>query len=201
MVQAAGAEGTEFDLIFSNAYLRTISQASNGLFGEFFEAIGITMNPVDLDYAGFNATYYGRTFKDERDALFGFTTTTPSATGYFYDNVHSQSAKAYHAVNDPQIDEWAEQQRSEVDPEERKASPPEDLGPHPGPGVTASSTRATSRPRSSNPGCATTGSTGRISGCTRTTSSGSASATPGSTSSRGVRPAPALRHRALAEGR
>ena len=120
LVEAAGATGTEFDLIFSNAYLRTLSQASNGLFGEFFGAIGITMNPVDLDYAGFNAMYYGRTFKDERDALFGFTTTSPSATGYFYDNVHSQSAKAYHAVNDPQIDEWAEQQRSEVDPQARK---------------------------------------------------------------------------------
>jgi ABC-type transport system substrate-binding protein len=89
-----------------------------------FKDVGITMNLKVADGQTFNAQYYARQWADagNGEMIQGFSTTAPSGNGYFYDSMHSRSRKNYFGLSDPQIDEWADQQRSELDPATRKAT-------------------------------------------------------------------------------
>ena len=44
----------------------------------------------------------------------------PTTSAFYHAMVHSQSPRNFDGINDPEIDEWAEQQRVETDPELRK---------------------------------------------------------------------------------
>ena len=50
----------------------------------------------------------------------GWSTAAPTANGYFWENIHSQSSTQHFNIVDPVIDDLADQQFGESDPEARR---------------------------------------------------------------------------------
>jgi ABC-type transport system substrate-binding protein len=80
--------------------------------------VGVTMNLQKLDQTAFNALWVGRDPKFEVGN--GWPTTGLTPNDFFYSHLHSSSPQNRWHVNDPQIDEWADQQKVELDPEARR---------------------------------------------------------------------------------
>jgi ABC-type transport system substrate-binding protein len=121
LVQAAGADGMSFEFWKSNAIASP--DTTTALYAPDLLQIGITLKNVDMDSTSFSGQFYGRQFASNPKAEAShcyWSQQPPTANGYFYDNVHSKSGKNLFAVNDPQIDSWAEQQRGETNPQARK---------------------------------------------------------------------------------
>ena len=79
--------------------------------------LGIKMSSQALDYTSYNSQWVGGTFPDASYGWvpFGFSPNTP-----YYEHVHSTSPSNRWGINDAELDEWAEQQRVELDPAARK---------------------------------------------------------------------------------
>ncbi|HRC62009.1 MAG TPA: ABC transporter substrate-binding protein, partial [Dehalococcoidia bacterium] len=79
---------------------------------------GITLNAKRVEYTEFNSAW--TTAKLEEATTSGWGAPGFDADNYFYNQLYSKSPGNRHQINDPQIDEWAQQQRTELDPAKRK---------------------------------------------------------------------------------
>jgi ABC-type transport system substrate-binding protein len=84
-----------------------------------FRDVGVNMTGGRADYTEFNSQWIGRKLPEVSTR--GWPTTGFDADNWFYGQVHSSSPGNRWNINDPQIDQWAEAQQVELDPEARKA--------------------------------------------------------------------------------
>ena len=122
LLAAAGAEGLTFTHI-GPAQFSGGTDSQDALLIEDMAAIGVTMNYKNIDFSVFNAQYYGQQWwkgSAEAESIQGWSTATPTANGYFWENIHSQSSTNHFAINDPEVDRLADAQRSELDPAARR---------------------------------------------------------------------------------
>jgi ABC-type transport system substrate-binding protein len=122
MLAAAGSEDLEFELKYNAPSSGPVNpEAQHSAVAEFFRAVGVTMTLNNMENQAWNSYFNGREFvKEPGEAVLGYVTGPPTASGFYHRAVHSQSPGNVTAVNDPQIDQWAEQQRVELDPAARK---------------------------------------------------------------------------------
>jgi len=121
MIAAAGAEKLEFNVIYSPAYGGQGEQEST-LYIEMLKEIGVN---AKLENVGgqneFNAQWVTVKYKDAAD---GWATAAPSANGFYHDqiktNTNGSNPNNRWYISDKQLDEWADQQKVEVNPQKRK---------------------------------------------------------------------------------
>ena len=117
MLAAAGAEDLEWEGVFWGGS----QQGRVAVLQDIMSEVGVTLTTRQLDSAAWFENFFGRKWLESTDAIFSFVAgQSPSATGFFYENVNSQSGKNYFGLDDPEIDGWADAQRGEQDPDSRK---------------------------------------------------------------------------------
>ncbi len=114
LLAAAGQENLQFNLLTTDFNNRL---GENDLIQEQLRAIGITVDFVRTDPLGFNAQWVPGEYEEAAD---GWATSSPSADGSYYDQIHSQSYGNRWYIDNPEIDAWAEAQQVELDPEARR---------------------------------------------------------------------------------
>ena len=116
LLQAAGAEGLEIINSYY-AYTKGFEQHTEVLQAQLQKA-GIKMGGGKVDYTEFNSQWVPSKLPDVSTSA--WSTSGYDADNWFHGQVHSQSPGNRWRINDPQIDEWAEAQQIELDPEARK---------------------------------------------------------------------------------
>ena len=117
LLEAAGAVGLEFGSIYYNYGLQAIDNLTE-IVVQSFAAVGMTMNSRHVDYTEFNSTWVPG--KLEEASTSAWRTVGFDADNYFYNQVHSESPGNRWQLKDPQIDQWADQQQVELDPDARR---------------------------------------------------------------------------------
>ena len=117
LLAAAGAEGLTFDNFYHN-YGSPVGDQEAEITAKELEQVGVTMNQRHVDYTEFNSTWV--TAKLEEGCTSCWATVGFDPDHYFHNLVHSGSGSNRWRLNDPQVDAWAEQQQSELDPEARR---------------------------------------------------------------------------------
>jgi peptide/nickel transport system substrate-binding protein len=117
LLDAAGASNFSMDNIYF-AYSEAYNRIAEILVAQFRD-IGVTMTGGKADYTEFNSQWIGRKLPEV--STVGWATSGFDADNWFYGQVHSQSPGNRWNINDPQIDQWAEEQQVELEPEARKA--------------------------------------------------------------------------------
>ena len=84
----------------------------------FDPTVGIEMGTNSVDYTEFNSPWIPR--KLEEASTSAWQTAGFDTDNYFFNSVYSESAGNRWNLNDPQVDEWALAQQSELDPDARK---------------------------------------------------------------------------------
>ena len=116
LLRAAGAEGLEITMVFYNyrdaQYLR-----QDEVLVDQMREVGIKLDAKRVDYTEFNSQWVGVKFADAAD---GWATAGADADTFFYQQVRSDSAGNRNRIKDPQLDQWADQQRVELKPEVRR---------------------------------------------------------------------------------
>ena len=115
LLQAAGQENLEFDLLTAERYL---GLGDNQLMQEQYAEIGVKVNFNVEDYTAFNEQW--SVDRDYPEAADGWATSNPSAGGFYHAQVHSKSPNNRWYINDPEIDAWAESQQVDIDPDSRR---------------------------------------------------------------------------------
>ena len=91
---------------------------------EDMEALGINIERLPPNGEAFSRQYYSQSFSDPevRDAhmLYGWSTASPTANDYFWENIHSQSASQHFNIIDATVDDLADRQFVELDPDARR---------------------------------------------------------------------------------
>src|SRR5205823_5297296 len=82
-------------------------------------AAGITMKTEKVDYTAFNSQWNGGKLQDA--SVTGYAAIGFDANTWFYNQLYSKSPGERWQIKDAQIDEWAQQQEVELDPNKRKA--------------------------------------------------------------------------------
>jgi peptide/nickel transport system substrate-binding protein len=116
LLQAAGAENFEFDIVYYN-YRDQWNTQQNEAIIPMFADVGITMNAFKVDYTEFNSQLIQRTFEETAD---GWPAPAQDASGYFFNQVRSDSGGNRWRIDDPDIDQWADDQQFELDPDARR---------------------------------------------------------------------------------
>ncbi len=116
LLQAAGAEGLEIVNSYY-AYTKGFEQHTEVLQAQLARA-GITLSGGKVDYTEFNSQWVPSKLPDVSTSA--WSTSGYDADNWFHGQVHSQSPGNRWRINDPQIDEWAEAQQIELDPDARK---------------------------------------------------------------------------------
>ena len=87
-------------------------------------ALGFEPEMLPADGAAFAKQYYSQGFSDpavrDADMIQGWSTASPTANGYFWENIHSQSSTQHFNVVDPVVDDLADRQFGEFDLEARR---------------------------------------------------------------------------------
>ena len=118
LLDAAGYEdGFEMDYIFY-PYSAAYESVPEVLIPQFRE-VGIKMSGGRVDYTEFNSQWVGGNLPDASTSA--WLTSGFDADNWFHGQVHSESSGNRTRINDAEIDEWAEAQQVELDPEARKA--------------------------------------------------------------------------------
>ena len=105
LLSAAGAEDFEFDMVYYN-YCDQWNSAQNEAIIPMFADVGITINVNKVDYTEFNSQLIQRTFEEAAD---GWPAPAQDASGYFHNQVRSDSGGNRWRINDPDIDQWADE--------------------------------------------------------------------------------------------
>src|SRR5690606_34521809 len=114
LLQAAGAEDLTFDCIWYS-YTESGNAQPNAMVVDQLRNIGVTMNAQKLEYTQFNSQWTGVTYEDAVD---GWSANGFTADTYFSEQLHSASpSNRSRGLQDAQIDEWADAQSSELDPD------------------------------------------------------------------------------------
>lgn len=116
LLAAAGQSNLEITMVFYNYRDAQYARQDEVLVDQMREA-GIKLEAKRLDYTSFNSQWVGVTFDDAAD---GWATAGSDADTYFYQQVHSTSPGNRNRIKDPQIDQWADQQRTELNPAARR---------------------------------------------------------------------------------
>ena len=91
---------------------------------EDMRALGFEPELLPADAAAFSKQYYSQGFSDpavrDADMIQGWSTAAPTANGYFWENIHSQSSVQHFNVVDPLVDDLADRQFGEFDPDVRR---------------------------------------------------------------------------------
>ena len=116
LLEAAGAGGLEFDLLYLNS---TTAQNSfqNEVLVEQFRRIGVATKLRAVDYNEYLAMWTAHA--GEAEAYDGFAAFGATADHFVYGLYHSRSPSNRSRIDDPEIDAWAEQHQVELDPEAR----------------------------------------------------------------------------------
>ena len=116
LLAAAGAEGLEMVNMYypySGLQDQTAEVAQANL-----KDVGIIMSGGAVDYTEFNSAWVPAKLPDV--STVAWSTSGFDADNWFYGQIHSESPGNRWRVNDPQLDEWAEQQQLELDPDARR---------------------------------------------------------------------------------
>ena len=116
LLEAAGTK----DLVINEVhydYLSTWKAQGEALVNQWRQ-IGVTLNTKTDDYTAYTSTLTGRKIQEATLSGWGVSGTTPDP--YIYDNLHSKSPGNRWLINDPKIDELAEKQRIELNPQARR---------------------------------------------------------------------------------
>ena len=117
LLAAAGHEdGLTINSIYF-AYGGYVDQTSEVLTDLMREA-GITLNDRSVDYTQFNSQWVGG--KLEEASTIAWAASGFDADNWFFAHIHSESPGNRWKLSDPQLDEWALAQQTELDPEARK---------------------------------------------------------------------------------
>ena len=117
LLAAAGHEdGLTINSIYF-AYGGYVDQTSEVLTDLMREA-GITLNDRSVDYTQFNSQWVGGNL-DEASTI-AWAASGFDADNWFFAHIHSESPGNRWKLSDPQLDEWAEAQQLELDPEARR---------------------------------------------------------------------------------
>ena len=117
LLQAAGAEDLEIINSYY-AYTKGFEQHTEVIQAQLQKA-GIKMGGGKVDYTEFNSQWVPSKLPDVSTSA--WSTSGYDADNWFHGQVHSQSPGNRWRINDAEIDEWAEAQQIELDPEARKA--------------------------------------------------------------------------------
>ena len=113
LLRAAGAEGLTFNYLYWSGYLGD----QTDVWVDQLRRIGVTMNLQSVDYTEFNSQLASVTYPD---ATLGWDLHGTQADNYFRTQLLSTSAGNWHNINDPELDQWAEDQSVELDPQARR---------------------------------------------------------------------------------
>jgi peptide/nickel transport system substrate-binding protein len=116
LLQAAGAEGLTMDNSYY-AYNTAFEKTTEVVQAQLKEA-GITMTGGKVDYTEFNSQWVPAQLPDVSTSA--WSTSGFDADNWFHGQVHSESPGNRWRINDPEIDEWAETQQLELDPDARQ---------------------------------------------------------------------------------
>ncbi len=98
--------------------------ADTQLIFEDLRALGFEPEMLPTNGTAFATQYYSQGFSDpavrDADMIQGWSTASPTANGYFWENIHSQSSTQHFNVVDPVVDDLADRQFGEYDPEARR---------------------------------------------------------------------------------
>ena len=117
LLAAAGADNLNFDSTYY-IYGPYITQHTE-IVQQNFADVGIGMGANSVGYTEFNSTWIPRELEEVTTS--GWQTPGFDTDNYFYNSVFSDSPGNRWNLNDPQVDEWAKAQQSELDPDARKA--------------------------------------------------------------------------------
>ncbi|MSQ29773.1 MAG: ABC transporter substrate-binding protein [Dehalococcoidia bacterium] len=113
MLAAAGAENLAFE------FLRTPNYTTDSALSvtiESMKKLGVTVTPKTQDVTTFNAQWQGQSYADTANGPnVGYTADT-----FYRDQIVSGGSLNRWNIKDSQLDQWAEQQSSELDPKKRK---------------------------------------------------------------------------------
>jgi peptide/nickel transport system substrate-binding protein len=116
LLAAAGASDLSINMLYYN-----YGDSSNGLPNEMlvnqYRQVGIKVQLSKVDYTEYTAQLTGASFPDVMDAwgAHGF-----DADNFFYNHLKSDSPGNRWRIKDTQIDQWADQQHTEVNPQARR---------------------------------------------------------------------------------
>ncbi|MGE0228263.1 MAG: ABC transporter substrate-binding protein [Dehalococcoidia bacterium] len=116
LLEAAGASNLTIDATYYT-YAGYDATRPEVLTDQFRRA-GINFNAKKVEYTEFNSQWVGAKLAEATTS--GWGAPGFDADNYFYNQVHSTSPGNRHQIKDAQIDQWAEQQRVELDPAKRK---------------------------------------------------------------------------------
>ncbi|HRC62144.1 MAG TPA: ABC transporter substrate-binding protein [Dehalococcoidia bacterium] len=116
LLEAAGAANLTIDATYYT-YAGYDATRPEVLTDQFRRA-GITLNAKKVEYTEFNSQWVGAKLAEATTS--GWGAPGFDADNYFYNQLYSTSPGNRHQIKDPQIDQWAEQQRVELDPAKRK---------------------------------------------------------------------------------
>jgi peptide/nickel transport system substrate-binding protein len=117
LLAAAGAS----DLTMNNIYFAYTESAEKWtqILVDQFRDIGVTMTGGKADYTEFNSQWINRRLPEV--SSYGWATSGFDADNWFHGQIHSQSGGNRWNINDPQLDQWAEEQQVELNQEARRA--------------------------------------------------------------------------------
>ena len=116
LLAAADALPLAFALRFRN-YHDAANRLANERIAEQFAAVGVTMTLDELDMAEFNRQWSANDWGEAAD---GYAPACFTADAVFRDSVTSGGPLNRWGISDPRIDDWAERQSRELDPEARR---------------------------------------------------------------------------------
>lgn len=116
LLDAADTGHVTFELRYHN-YREATNRRANELIAEDFADIGVSMTQTALAYAPFNEQWSANAYAEAAD---GYAPTGFTTDAYFSDAVRSDGPLNRWGIADPQIDEWAERQSRELDPQARR---------------------------------------------------------------------------------
>jgi ABC-type transport system substrate-binding protein len=116
LLQAAGQQALTMNNIFY-AYSASNEKQAEVLTPQF-RAVGITLTGGKADYTQFNSQWIPGKIPDVTTS--GWGTSGYDADNWFYGQVSSKSGGNRWGIKDSQIDQWADQQQTELDPAKRR---------------------------------------------------------------------------------
>ena len=118
LLSAAGQEGFEFELAYTPGHGEA-SDNENQIMKDDLVDAGITVNLNSVDRTAFTALFNSSPPSYPEAASGGFApAVTP--TGFYADSITTGSPQNYWNLSDPKIDELAEKQKRELDPDARR---------------------------------------------------------------------------------
>jgi len=113
LLAAAGQPNLAFNWLYTNQYLTS----QNEIILDQLRQAGFQVTPKQIDYVAFNAQLAKAQYEETIQAWDPHGT---QADNYFRAQMKSGAASNLFYINDPEIDQWAEQQSVELDPQKRK---------------------------------------------------------------------------------